>query len=121
MNNEKVNIIDKLSSFSDWWNPRVVGELNGQVVKLVKFKGEFVWHKHEEEDELFMVINGRFKMEFRDKSVIIGENEFLIVPRGLEHKPVAEEEVSVMLFEPLTTINTGDNPGKLTRDWPEII
>ena len=121
MNYGKVNINDKLSAFSDWWNPRVVGELNGQVVKLVKFKGEFVWHKHENEDELFMVMNGTFRMEFRDKSITIVENEFLIVPKGIEHKPVAEDEVSVMLFEPNTTINTGDNPGKLTRERPEIL
>ena len=113
---DKINIADKLSLFSDHWNPRIVGELNGQHVKLVKFKGEFVWHKHENEDELFYVVDGKFKMEFRNKTVEINKNEFLIVPRGVEHKPVAEHEVSVMLFEPLTTLNTGDTKGKLTRE-----
>lgn len=105
---EKVTIAQKLSLFSDYWNPRIVGELNGQHVKLVKFKGEFVWHKHDEEDEMFMVVKGRFQMEFRDKTVELQENEFLIVPRGVEHRPVAVEEVSVLLFEPATTLNTGD-------------
>lgn len=105
---EKINIGQKLSLFSDYWNPRIVGELNGQHVKLVKFKGPFVWHKHDDEDEMFMVVKGRFQMEFRDKTVELQENEFLIVPRGVEHRPVAEEEVSVLLFEPATTLNTGD-------------
>lgn len=105
---EKVNIAQKLSLFSDYWNPRIVGELNGQHVKLVKFKGPFVWHKHDNEDEMFMVVKGRFQMEFRDKTVELQENEFLIVPRCVEHRPVAEEEVSVLLFEPATTLNTSD-------------
>lgn len=118
---EKVNLTDKLSQFSDHWNPRIVGELNGQHVKLVKLKGEFVWHKHDDEDELFYVIKGKLKIEFRDKSVELNENEFIIVPRGIEHKPVAEEEVSVMLFEPASTVNTGDKPGELTRDKLEKI
>jgi mannose-6-phosphate isomerase-like protein (cupin superfamily) len=105
---EKVNITQKLSLFNDYWNPRIVGELNGQHVKLVKFQGEFVWHKHDNEDEMFMVVSGQFQMEFRDKTVELKENEFLIVPRGVEHRPVAPEEVSVLLFEPATTLNTGD-------------
>ncbi len=117
----KVNIKNKLSLFSDYWNPRVAGELNGQQVKLVKFKGEFVWHKHDEEDELFYVLEGEFNMEFRDKTVTITENEFIIVPRGVEHRPVAAQEVSVMLFEPATTLNTGDKRNELTRDTPELI
>lgn len=113
---EKTNIKNKLSLFNDHWNPRIVGELNGQQVKLVKFKGEFVWHKHEEEDELFYVLEGSFDMHFRDKTVTLEANEFLIVPRGIEHKPVATEEVSVMLFEPANTINTGNSPGILTQE-----
>jgi mannose-6-phosphate isomerase-like protein (cupin superfamily) len=112
---EKVNINQKLSMFSDYWNPRIAGGLNGQHVKLVKFKGEFVWHKHEHEDEMFFVISGSFKMELRDKTIELRENEFLIVPRGVEHRPVAEEEVSVMLFEPATTLNTGDTEGEFTK------
>jgi len=119
---EKINIAQKLALFSDHWNPRIAGELNGQHVKLVKFQGAFVWHKHDLEDELFFVLKGRFTMEFRDKSVEIGENEFIIVPRGVEHRPVAEEEVSVMLFEPATTLNTGDaTSGELTRTVLEKI
>ena len=113
---EKVNIQDKLSQFSDYWNPRIVGELNNQHVKLVKFQGEFVWHKHDHEDELFYVVEGEFNMEFRDKKVTLKQGEFLIVPRGVEHRPVAEKEVSIMLFEPNTTLNTGDTRGELTRD-----
>lgn len=112
---EKVNIQDKLSQFSDYWNPRIVGELNNQHVKLVKFQGEFVWHKHDHEDELFYVVEGEFNMEFRDKKVTLKQGEFLIVPRGVEHRPVAEKEVSIMLFEPNTTLNTGDASSELTR------
>ncbi len=112
---EKVNIKQKLSLFTDYWNPRIVGALNGQHVKLVKFQGEFVWHKHDNEDEMFFVISGRFKMEFRDRTVVLNENDFLIVPRGIEHRPVAEQEVSVMLFEPVATLNTGDIENELTK------
>lgn len=111
----KVNIEEKLSLFNDYFNPKIVGELNGQQVKLVKFKGEFVWHKHDNEDEMFYVVKGKFKMEFRDKIVEINEQEFLIVPKGIEHKPSAENEVSIMLFEPATTLNTGDTKSDLTR------
>ncbi|MEI9957985.1 MAG: cupin domain-containing protein [Ferruginibacter sp.] len=118
---EKVNVDEKLSLFSDYFNPRVVGELNGQQVKLVKFQGEFVWHKHDNEDEMFYVLKGTFTMEFRDKIVTINENEFLIVPRGVEHKPVATNEVSIMLFEPATTLNTGDAESDLTRHELEKI
>lgn len=113
---EKINIPSKLSLFSDYWNPRIVGELNGQHVKLVKLKGEFVWHHHDNEDELFYVIEGVLKMEFRDKTVEIHPNEFIIVPKGVEHRPVADNEVSIMLFEPNTTLNTGNTRGDLTRD-----
>lgn len=113
---EKVNIAQKLSLFADYWNPRIVGELNGQHVKLVKLKGEFVWHKHDDEDELFLVLDGHLKIEFRDKTIEIEPNEFVIVPRGVEHRPVADEEVSVLLFEPASTLNTGDTEGELTRE-----
>jgi mannose-6-phosphate isomerase-like protein (cupin superfamily) len=111
-----ISIADKLSQFSDYFNPRIVGELNGQHVKLVKFKGEFVWHHHEHEDELFLVVRGQFRMDFRDRQEWVGEGEFLIVPRRVEHRPVAEEEVAILLFEPASTLNTGnvqDDP--LTR------
>ena len=118
---EKVNINEKLALFSDHWNPRIVGELNGQLVKLVKFQGEFVWHKHEEEDELFYVLKGAFDMQFRDKTVRLQEGEFLIVPRGVEHRPVAAEEVAVMLFEPASTLNTGDAGGERKREELERI
>ena len=105
---EKINTFEKLSLFLDHWSPKIVGELNGQQVKLVKFQGEFVWHKHDNEDELFYVLKGNFQMHFRDRIIEINENEFIIVPRGVEHKPVAAEEVAVMLFEPSTTLNTGN-------------
>jgi mannose-6-phosphate isomerase-like protein (cupin superfamily) len=118
---DKVNITHKLSLCSDHWNPRVVGALNGQHVKLVKFQGTFVWHKHEAEDEMFMVLKGTFNMEFRDKVVTLTENEFLIVPRGVEHRPVAGQEVSVLLFEPATTLNTGNTENELTRHKLENI
>ena len=117
----KVNIDEKLSLFTDYWNPRIVGELNGQQVKLVKLQGEFVWHKHDNEDELFYVVKGVLKMEFRDRSVVINEGEFLIVPRGVEHKPVADNEVAVMLFEPDSTLNTGNTRGEMTREILENI
>lgn len=112
---KKVNLSQKLSLFNDHWNLRVVGKLNGQEVKLVKFQGEFVWHKHDHEDEMFLVVKGRFTMEFRDRKVELAENEFLIVPRGVEHRPVAEEEVCVLLFEPAGVLNTGDAESDLTR------
>ena len=105
---EKVNISEKLSAFSDYFNPRIVGELNGQNVKLVKFKGEFVWHHHDHEDELFYVVKGSFDMEFQDKTVTINQGELIIIPRGIEHRPNAKEECEVMLFEPGTTLNTGN-------------
>ncbi len=112
---EKVNIAEKLSKISDYWHPHIIGELNNQHVKLAKIKGEFIWHKHDQEDELFYVIRGILKMELRDKTITVNENEFLIVPKGIEHKPVAEEEVFLMLFEPATTINTGNIKNELTQ------
>lgn len=112
----KVNINDKLNSFTEHWSPKIVGELNGQHVKLVKLKGEFVWHKHDNEDELFYVIKGSLKIALREEIIELNENEFYIIPKGVEHKPIADEEVSVMLFEPANTVNTGDNPGDLTKE-----
>lgn len=112
---EKVNVIEKLSLFSEYWTPKIVGELNGQHVKLVKFHGNFVWHLHENEDELFYVIRGKFKMQFRDKEIEVNENEFLIVPKGIEHRSSADEEVWVMVFEPKSAINTGNVNNELTR------
>ena len=105
---EKVNLAAKLRLFHEYWSPKIVGELNESYVKLVKFKGEFVWHFHEREDELFLVLKGRLLMKFRDREVWINEGEFIVVPRGVEHMPVAEEEVHVLLLEPKTTVNTGN-------------
>lgn len=112
---KKVNLQEKFSLFKDHWNPRIVGELNNQQVKLAKLKGDFIWHKHENEDELFLVVDGLLTIEFRDKIVELKENEFIIVPRGVEHRPKAEKEVSVLFFEPKTTINTGDLENELTK------
>lgn len=113
---EKINIQNKLGLFSDFWNPKIIGELNKQHVKLVKLKGEFIWHKHDNEDELFLVIKGYLKIEFRAKTVELSENEMFIIPRGVEHKPIAEKEVVVLLFEPKDTLNTGNQRAKLTQD-----
>lgn len=115
----KVNLGEMLGRFTAHWQPKIVGELNGQHVKLAKFKGEFVWHRHEREDELFLVLRGRFRMEFRERSVELAEGEFLIVPAGTEHRPVAEEEVAVLLFEPAGTLNTGDVRSERTVHEPE--
>lgn len=112
---EKVNITEKLSQFADHWNPRIIGELNGQQVKAAKLKGEFFFHHHEHEDELFLVIKGTLKMEFRDKTILIHPGEFLIVPRGVDHKPIAEEEVELLLFEPASTLNTGNIENERTK------
>jgi mannose-6-phosphate isomerase-like protein (cupin superfamily) len=105
---EKVSLAEKFSAIGDYWNPRIVGELNGQMVKLVKFSGPFMWHHHDHEDELFMVHRGSFRMEFRDRTIELSAGEILIVPRGVEHRPVADAEVEVLLFEPSTTLNTGN-------------
>ncbi|OKL41827.1 cupin domain-containing protein [Pontibacter flavimaris] len=104
----KVNLADKFSQFSDHWNPRVVGELNGQQVKLARFLGPFEWHHHAHEDEFFLVVKGAFEMHLRDKVVTLEPGEFMIVPRGVEHKPVANQEAEVLLFEPASTLNTGN-------------
>ena len=118
---DKINLIKKFELFNDHWSPKVVGELNGQQIKLSKFKGEFIWHKHENEDELFLVVKGRFRMELRDKTIDLNEGEILIVPKGVEHKPVADEEVWVMLFEPASTLNTGNVIDEKTKRVLETI
>src|ERR1700704_3468310 len=105
---EKVNLAEKFAQFNEHWRPKIVGELNGQEVKLVKFKGVFVWHQHEVEDELFLVVRGSFRVEFRDHVVGVQAGEFLIVPHGVEHRTVADEEVEVLLFEPAATRNTAN-------------
>ena len=128
---DKINLHEKLSLIKDHWNPRVLAELNGQYVKLVKFKGPFTWHHHEAEDEMFLVVKGRFRMEFREPSddssepgkqrdVWLEAGEFIVVPRGVEHRPVAEEEAEVLLFEPASTLNTGNVRDDFTvskLDW----
>jgi mannose-6-phosphate isomerase-like protein (cupin superfamily) len=115
---QKINLAEKLSLFNAYWKPHVAGELNGQLVKLVKFQGPFTWHHHENEDELFLVVKGRFRMDFRDdrgdREVWIEEGELIIVPRGVEHCPVAEEECHVLLFEPASTMNTGNVENEFT-------
>ena len=118
---KKVNIDEKLKVFSDYWNPRVIGELNGQFVKAVKLKGEFVWHHHDVEDELFLIIKGTLRMEFRDRVEEVNEGEFIIVPHGVEHRPVATEEVHLLLFEPASTLNTGNVENEKTRKKLERI
>ena len=105
---EKVNLLEKFAQFQEPWKPKLVGELNGQHVKLVKLQGPFVWHHHETEDELFLVARGQFDMELRDQTITLQEGEFLIVPRGVEHRPVANDECWVVLFEPASTLNTGN-------------
>ena len=118
---DKVNLAEKFSRIAKRWNPKIVAALNGQHVKLVKFKGSFVWHQHPTGDELFLVVRGRFTMHFRDRSVEVKEGEFIIAPHGVEHLPEAAEEVNVLLFEPAGTVNTGDAPGDLTVEDPEWI
>jgi mannose-6-phosphate isomerase-like protein (cupin superfamily) len=121
MSLRKVILSEKFSMFEDYWNPRIAGELNGQHIKLVKFQGEFVWHKHDHEDEMFLVIKGSFIMELRDGSIQINEGEFIIIPRGTEHRPMANEEVHVMLFEPASTLNTGNQENEMTREQLDTI
>jgi mannose-6-phosphate isomerase-like protein (cupin superfamily) len=117
----KINLGQKLALINDHWNPRIIGQLNGQYLKLVKFKGHFTWHHHNTEDEMFLVVKGRFRMEFREseevssqREVWLEEGEFIVVPRGVEHRPVAEEEAHVLLFEPATTLNTGNVQDEFT-------
>ena len=111
---DKINLASKFSQIQEYWKPYIAGELNGQLVKLDKLKGEFVWHHHENEDEMFLVVKGRFRIEFRDKTVQLEEGEFIVVPRGVEHKPVAEEECWILLFEPASTLNTGNVENEFT-------
>lgn len=122
----KINLGEKLSRINDHWNPRIVGELNGQYLKLVKFKGPFTWHHHEAEDEMFLVVKGRFRMEYREsdgdaatpdqqRDVWLEEGELIVVPRGVEHRPVADEEAEVLLFEPASTLNTGNVDDEFTK------
>jgi mannose-6-phosphate isomerase-like protein (cupin superfamily) len=108
MTPRKVNLAEKFAEFREHWSPKIAGEVNDSYVKLVKFQGDFVWHKHDDEDEMFLVVKGRFTMRLRDRDLVLEENEFVIVPKGVEHCPVAEEEAQVLLFEPKTTLNTGD-------------
>jgi mannose-6-phosphate isomerase-like protein (cupin superfamily) len=117
----KINLTEKLASFSEHWTPKIVAELNGQEVKLTKLLGPFVWHHHEAEDELFLVVKGRFRMEFRDHSEWIEEGEMIVVPHGVEHRPVAEEEVHILLFEPAGTLNTGNVRSERTVAEPARI
>jgi mannose-6-phosphate isomerase-like protein (cupin superfamily) len=118
---EKVNIAEKLTLIHDYWQPRIAGEVQGMHIKIVKIKGEFVWHHHDNEDELFMVIKGTLTLKFRDGDVNVREGEFIIVPKGVEHCPVAEEEVHMMLFEPAGTLNTGNIQSERTVENPEHI
>jgi mannose-6-phosphate isomerase-like protein (cupin superfamily) len=111
---EKVNVAQKFTSVKEYWKPYIVAELNGQHVKLDKLKGEFVWHHHANEDEMFLVVKGTFRMEFRNEQVWVEEGEFIVVPRGVEHRPVAEEEAHILLFEPASTLNTGNVRNELT-------
>ena len=111
---EIINIAEKLDSFSEHWNPKIIAELNGQEIRIAKLKGEFVWHSHENEDEMFLVIKGELTISFREGDKVLNEGEFLVVPKGVEHKPSAEEEVSIMLFEPASVLNTGNINNDLT-------
>ena len=119
----KVNLAEKLDTFSEYFHPKIVGELNGQQVKLVKFQGEFVWHHHDAEDELFLVLKGSFRMGYREdgaeREMTIRQGEFVVMPRGMEHRPAADEEVAILLFEPAGTLNTGNLRDRLTVENPE--
>jgi len=120
----KINLASKLATFSDYFSPKIVGELNGQHVKLVKFQGEFVWHHHEAEDEMFLVLSGKFTMQLRPEDggeVEVSAGEFIVIPRGTEHRPVADEEVAILLFEPATTLNTGNVDSERTVREPQRI
>lgn len=118
---KKVNLADKFALFSEHWSPKVVGELNGQEIKLVKIKGEFIWHRHEHEDELFLVHRGAMRIELRHETVQLSEGEFYIVPRGVEHKPAADQEAELLMFEPSSTLNTGQHTSERTIISPEAI
>jgi mannose-6-phosphate isomerase-like protein (cupin superfamily) len=116
-----INLNEKFGLFNEHWTPKIIGELNGQAVKLAKVQGEFIWHDHAHEDELFFILKGSLKIEFRDKTLVLKEGEMLIIPRGVEHKPIAEEEVWLMLFEPISTKHTGEVKHELTVEEYEKI
>ncbi|UCG28528.1 MAG: cupin domain-containing protein [Bacteroidales bacterium] len=118
---QKINIEEKFDLITEYWKPKVVGELNNQQIRLVKIKGEFVFHKHDKEDEFFLVIKGLLKMEFEDRYVILKEGEFIIIPRGVKHRPVADQETHLLLFEPDSVLNTGNVINEFTVDSPEKI
>ena len=118
---EKVNLKSKFEQIEEYWSPRIAGELNGQAIKLAKLKGEFVWHHHEAEDEMFLVVKGQLTISLRDRDIELREGEFAIVPRGVEHKPVAQDEAHVMMFEPTSTLNTGNVRDERTIDEIERI
>lgn len=118
---QKINLTEKLGLFSDYWHPRIIGALNGQHVKLAKVQGDFIWHSHEAEDELFLVVRGKLIMDFRDRTVELDPGEMIIVPKGVEHRPHAEEETHILLFEPASTVNTGKAKDALTREQLEWI
>ena len=118
---EKVNLTEKFSKFSDYWSPKIAGEINDSYVKLVKLKGEFVWHHHEQEDELFLVVKGKLLIKLRDRDISLEEGEFVIIPRGVEHLPIAEEEAHVILLEPKSTLNTGNTQNERTVANPDRI
>jgi len=117
----KINIKNKAENISEHWSPKIIGELNNQHVKLAKIKGEFIWHKHDNEDELFYVIDGSFEMHLRDRIIEIHKGEMIIIPKGIEHKPVAHSEATIMLFEPNTTINTGNQINDFTKFDLDIV
>ena len=118
---QKINPKDKLKLISEYWSPKIVGDLNDSHVKLAKLKGDFVWHKHDNEDELFFIIQGELLIKFRDQDITLQEGEFLIIPKGVEHKPVAKDEVHVVLIEPKSTLNTGDVKSELTKENLDFI
>lgn len=118
---EKVNLNHKLKLFNELWSPKIVGELNDSYIKLAKLKGEFIWHHHDNEDELFFVVKGKLLIKLKDKDIHLGEGEFFIIPKGIEHMPVAAEEVEIMMIEPKTTINTGNIKNEKTVDNPDWI
>ena len=118
---EKVSLDQKFALFNEQWKPKIVGELNGQYVKLGKIEGSFVWHQHEKEDELFLVVKGDMRLEFPDSTVDVGEGEFIIVPRGIQHRPVADKECHILIFEPASTLNTGNVKDEFTVEEPEWI
>lgn len=118
---EKINLNEKFQLFSEYWSPRIIGEVNDSHVKVAKFKGQFTWHVHDNEDEMFYVVKGKLTIKFREKDVLLGEGECIIIPKGIEHMPYAEEEVHVLLIEPKTTLNTGNVQNEKTVEKPERI